>query len=92
MLFIGGMADGKQIDLHGDPPVYYFHRVESLKSLPLQEEHISNYYPVTERHCYIKQKLRGDNKTFFIMLFEDLTIDDLIRKLIQNYKEDRDLI
>lgn len=82
MLFIGGPADKRMIDIPDELDEYYFASVHFSSS--------TTKCKILESFHYLKQPLRGETQTLFVMTLEGITKDDLIRKLIQNYKEDRD--
>lgn len=84
MLFVGGKADGEFIKT---APKVTTHEVVVV---PRFKGAVSSFDPVEkieyERQHYEIQELIGRDRSYKIMLYDGLTIDNLFEKLIQNYR------
>ena len=80
LLFIGGSADGRRLEVGGDRYV-----IEKLPTSPVISSFANSVEITINYESYRKERLRGNSKTFEVMLLEGLTGEDLIERLIKNY-------
>lgn len=82
MLFIGGVADGKRMDVHGRDTF----AVPEIAPTPVCD--ITEPVAASVEYRTILYKampFRGEKETMFIMARNGLSADDVLRRLINGY-------
>ena len=84
-LLVGGERDGKRIKLFYPPPDEI--KVPEIIKHPYDSGlDCLNYRAST----YRLEEIRGNSKTYWVYLYNELTPDDLMEKLISNYRKEGD--
>jgi hypothetical protein len=76
-LFIGGSKDGEWIEVN------HFDTVD----FPIEEGDFTTLETSTfKKERYERQKFSGEKAVFYIYVYTEISIDDMINKLLKNYK------
>jgi hypothetical protein len=86
LLFVGGVADGRRIVVKDDCDCISIPhprmKTQALLDVDLPHPPVC---PVMVQDNYRQERIRGCTVEFTVMLFDEMTPDDLIRSLINNY-------
>lgn len=86
LLFVGGNQDGKRHPVIDYAEKCYFVKGSSVPSLFSSIDTGAVPKLTTfEFETYNRVKFQGESKTFELMAIDELSVDDLIQRLIRNY-------
>ena len=85
-LFIGGEADGRRLELPELRPAF---RVLVREPVTFGLSSPPDEYVPIKTDEYRPMKFCGDKRFFHVYVLRGLTADDVVDKLIENYKEKR---
>lgn len=82
-LLIGGSRDGCRIDVEE-----CLNTIEMHKLMPASSgiHNICNVNASCETELYLKEQLRGQYREFYMFRHSDISVDEMMDKLICNYK------
>ena len=86
MLFVGGCADGRWIDVPRRQRIWKVAEQESCMEAP--EDYMGDASLASEAYeviIYERKRLRGENMEFSVMAVEGTSADELIATLIDGY-------
>ena len=83
LLFVGGGADGRRYQVRTTDEIMYI--AKNIPTVFNRFNEVPEEYSPFEIEVYRKERLRGNTKTFEVMLLEVLSGEDLIERLIKNY-------
>ena len=88
-LFIGGTKDGTYQEVHPDLKFVYIKRIKpfiSEQGFLLEQVSVPDYPELEDRELYIRQEIKGQTQSFFVMVRKGITGDSLIRRLLKGYR------
>ena len=84
ILCIGGCKDGQQVEIATANPYVRFAIPQPL-SVPDYSEDTTDYSTTMDVDTYRRESLHTTEERFEFLVHEDVSIEDMIRLLIQNY-------
>ena len=84
-LFVGGIRDGDWFAVPGDRPFWTMREAHQHPSVNF-DPNAPVVNSVIRQENYQRMHFRGDKETFTVYAGEGVTPDDVLRKLLENYK------